>query len=853
MFEKVQVLQGDDEQQFRTCFLCIAKQYLYFVARSLDRLLYPKLSYLDIERVQIDDDTRRIFKMQLSDSQSADTILVESHHRDLLLERIGLCWQATFMYKHYVVKKFPMSSAKISSLFKSPNKNNIDKWQVQPFEGYTDTFKHRGYSIFLRNGFKSMTGLKLGNWTHPEGWEVKYGEKTVTIPPVVEVTLHVNDLVPVMELEKMSDGSDDLRTVATAYKQAISQHLDRCYTLANSSYMKKMNRNFDLASWDGWQFLIRSEEVIFAVILFRREYIPPLCDMTQDITLILRCPTTHSINHEACEVLLDEAQFIADSIVSTSECREPYYEVVQARLDTLQCNEDTYRWMDGTLQLVPRHKKNAIRFVKSIISILKSEGQIWDDKLLEDEVFTGISELSNPLEVTEELLSDAEPLLGATQRDERRNSWRSRIARYLAYCVDDGIMGDRFNLGLLVSQVSKSADESTSKQLKGVVDFLLHVSPMNDWSRSFSGARLPLAQLLQDGDFHLYMFNERVMRLLLTEGYIAAEWKRKGSQEGATYEQLLASLLTSDNVGIGLRTLICRQILETVGQVASGAQEEENKKEQAARARVLVPSLLKVMQVGHLSLTTCATAALVNLSYQNDTTKTIIVSEGGIKLTCKHLKDKDEELTLYTLHLLVNLTKTPQHRSLVVKYGGIPIIVDILTSSYQSMRKQKVLTEVASVLGQLCNDPETRSLLSTDFPTVPCLLWVFEAAPPNSKPKKMLMFALRQLCGLKSNRIPIGAQIIPSLIEDLCSLNYNSQISMECGMHSILLLIELAKVSSNALKMQGNLEESLQACGIFNDRGEMVEAKKTKFSPTLLSRISELLDLIKRAQYQPGL
>merc|ERR1712084_158004 len=101
-----------------------------------------------------------------------------------------------------------------------------------------------------------------------------------------------------------------------------------------------------------------------------------------------------------------------------------------------------------------------------------------------------------------------------------------------------------------------------------------------------------------------------------------------------------------------------------------------------------------------------------------------MVGEGIIPLCVQQLKKKDDDLTLYTLFLLVNLTKTPHHRAIVVRAGGVPLLVDILTSSYQNLRKQKILTEVASVLGQLCNDRDTRNSISEDFPVVQCLLWI---------------------------------------------------------------------------------------------------------------------------------
>merc|ERR1719343_605673 len=111
------------------------------------------------------------------------------------------------------------------------SKHNIDNIQVKPFKSYDDLdtkrdgtypgkdFKHRGYSFFLRSGFRSASGLKQGTFVHDTGWTERYNKQDVVVPPGIQVTVHVHDPIPVMELEKSTDGSDDIRTVATKYKK----------------------------------------------------------------------------------------------------------------------------------------------------------------------------------------------------------------------------------------------------------------------------------------------------------------------------------------------------------------------------------------------------------------------------------------------------------------------------------------------------------------------------------------------------------------------------------------------------------------------------------------------------------
>mmetsp|Transcript_83357 Transcript_83357/g.258875 ORF Transcript_83357/g.258875 Transcript_83357/m.258875 type:complete len:887 (-) Transcript_83357:18-2678(-) len=862
MFERVTVVHEGEEGG--SCFLCVGNHSIFFVNREMSSLVEgDELSYLAIERAVSDEQSSRFFLLELirdSDktwgNDGSDRILVESNDREGLLNRIGLCWQAEYMFRNFQVKKFPQAKAQILNLLpglasKAPQ-YQVDLIQVKPFRKYAsqngkDDFKFRGYSFFLREEFKSVGGLRNGIFVHESGWQEVYNAQKVTVPAGVEVTVHVSDAISVMELERSSTGADDLRTTAAEYKQAVTQHLQQFYVTANGPYMKRMNRTNDIASWDGWEFFVRSHEHVYACVLFRREYIPPLCDMAQDLAVLLRCPAVN-LSHDTCEVILDECRFAADSLASTSQVK-PYREIIQARLDALQFNEEGYRWAEGKLGLYPCHKRPAaLKFVKAIIHILANEGFI-EESLIDSPIFNDIPKLNDPLLVPQEMLSDTDGLLGDSTEPgetptERLNAWHWRVSRYLTYCVDGGILDDRFTMAHMLQAVGRGSPE-TDKTLKAVVEFLLHVRPRGNWERSFSQVSVPISQLLQaPEELDRYSFNEKVMRLLLTENYLANEWKKKsaGRERGATYEKLQATLLRSENAGLGLRTLICRQILETTG---AGGEAEPGASDDRS-VHVLVPALVSVMQSGNLSLASCATAALVNLSSNKPATKTLLVTEGVLKLAVRQLRTKDEDLTLYSLFLLVNLTKAPDHRSIVVTYGGVPVLVDILTSSYQNLRKQRIIAEVASVIGQLCNDAETRSHISDEYPVVLCLLWIFDSSQPNTKLKSKVLFALRQLCAIGANKIKVGPHVILRVLDEIAQAvpgKYD-----ECLSNSILLLICLSSVHSNARMIGKNdrLDDALEACGL-QHKGE--ESKKHRFGPLIWERVQKLKERVREAKY----
>jgi len=740
------------------------------------------------------------------------------------------------------VRKFPQAKATIGALLTEARSNEqdaIDLLKVEPFKGYEEDFRHRGYTFFLRQGFKPRAGLRTGNFIHDDGWEVNYQARTMQVPAGVQVTAHVSDPETLMEISKSRTGGEDIRTVANRYKKDLTCHLDQFYMLVNGPYMKKMNRAGDIAVWDGWEFFIRAQDYSFGCVVLRREFIPPLCDSAQVITILLRCPS-RGIDHEMCEVLIDECRFVADSLAPVAQAKQVYTEFIQARLDSLQCTEEAYRWFEGTLGLKPLHKTPAaLKFVKSILKKMDQGGVLQDETILDSPILQDVALVHDPMMVCEEMLSDAEALLGNEEkkvRDERRNAWFQRISKYLAFCVDGGILGERFTLGTFLQGMMRGAGDS--RELRKVLEFMLHLLPRGergDFANKWSTSLISLAQLLHEPqNFGKYSFNRIVLRCMVQEDFLKHEWRRINKSSSILYETLLANLLTNPELGLSLKTLICRQILENTSTKDWSMLDVE------AQIRILVPALLEVTQGSSVALASCATAALVNLSCGKDVAKNMLVHAGALKLCMTQLKSKDDDLTLYTLYLLVNLTKTAHHRAIVVREGGVPLLVELLTSSYQNVRKQKILTEIASVIGQLCNDEDSRTVMSEDFPVVICLLWINEQAPMNTKVKAKVLFALRQLAVFGPNKIKIGQTAISNVIEQISAAKPKY---IDCLMNAVMLLLMLSPVRTNIRLMthQDRLADALETCGL-TEGGR--ESKSHRFGPAVWEKVAQLQERI---------
>ncbi|CAE8606405.1 unnamed protein product, partial [Polarella glacialis] len=202
------------------------------------------------------------------------------------------------------------------------------------------------------------------------------------------------------------------------------------------------------------------------------------------------------------------------------------------------------------------------------------------------------------------------------------------------------------------------------------------------------------------------------------------------------------------------------------------------------QALILCQGLLQLMKRGGLFLATYACAALVNLSQSKEDVKGPLVHEGIFRLCLNNLQSNDRDLMLYTLMLLVHFTKRAHHREESMGIGLLEELVEILEGSLQETEvRRRVLTEMCSVLGQMCNDSSTREKIfkNKDWQVLQKLLEVHdhvvthERTPggdltPDSLVKLMskAMFAIRQLCVFSPESMEqAGESIIPNLMKDM--------------------------------------------------------------------------------------
>ena len=257
--------------------------------------------------------------------------------------------------------------------------------------------------------------------------------------------------------------------------------------------------------------------------------------------------------------------------------------------------------------------------------------------------------------------------------------------------------------------------EESYKKAYAAFLFLLHLRT-RDMTKPF--LEVSLTQQMRGRNLSQWAFNDRVMLAVLSTDFLK---KQIGKGRDADFFRCLANLLEA-GCGVTLKAYICRLFMEM-----KASREADTKKDDDSSANlIVVPAMLSLLRTGGSFLATYASAALVNLSSGNQAVKMLLMGQGMAKLAVQNMQAKEDDLSYYTLMLMVNLTKEPHNRSVIASAGLIPILYDIITSSYAQVRptgkkaqgmstaalgsiaKERLLTQACIVIGQFCNDDRFR-------------------------------------------------------------------------------------------------------------------------------------------------
>mmetsp|Transcript_7364 Transcript_7364/g.18762 ORF Transcript_7364/g.18762 Transcript_7364/m.18762 type:complete len:873 (-) Transcript_7364:30-2648(-) len=802
-FEIVQIIWGPDKKR---CVLAVGQHSISLLRQDLTELVNPlsKFEYNNIVKVVKDKGSDEHFLLALDDSQSwkSDRILVKSENRELLLQHIQSCWQTHMMFKLSRTMMFPLSNFALTKPLFVPH--------VEPFFGY-EWDKYRGYKFMKSDTFTPQPNMIQ---TRDTG---EYAETSTGIALKVQV----HDVMTFDQLRAAK--REHIRWVAVEYKAKLVQDEHQFYVLRSGQRPKRMNLCGDGAAWVAWELIVRTRDYTIICQLLRREFIPPLCDCAQDISLIFKCPAEQWSQYEI--QLMLQAQLMADSVCSTST-PSVYRELVQAKLDALRFDEDGIEWIGNYQRLFSRWKVQAIQFVQSIVQIYVKQNLLpaellstrhflaqqtlhsdWSDVTLIDDWPAWFETLKR---YSADFVDGGDDKIDAANAQERvGNRWITRLARYFAWAVDGGFLGAHFNLEFMIEGMTQLEDD---RVVQTALMFMLH---MRDQDMTLPWMEEKINDRLKDGGADNYMFNDRVMQWIIHGEYLRKLFGRH--KEGEYFKSLAQILKTS--AGTNLKAYICRIFMEmrVAGPGGGGGGRPDEDANVAA-----VPALLHLIQSGGVYLATFASAALVNLSHDNEMVKMMLMSQGLAQAAAKNIKSKDDDLICYTLTLMVNLTKEAHHRYIMANAGVLPLLYDLLTSCYHQIRhaanapsnlssvmsysavKEKILANISSLVGHFCKDEEYRDKICDMFPhTIKCLCYIATHGAGGTPLMSKVMYALKQLCATRAeHKMYVGTTVLKPLLQDQLK-NYEvlQKAKPEFLLHSILLLQMLSSFKDNCIRI----------------------------------------------------
>mmetsp|Transcript_27069 Transcript_27069/g.62592 ORF Transcript_27069/g.62592 Transcript_27069/m.62592 type:complete len:902 (+) Transcript_27069:115-2820(+) len=821
-------------KEARKVFLCVGITDLHIIRASLSGKTHS-IAHASIQQVVKVEDSATDLSIEIKDKRvpNYSKLFITSESRTSLLNMLNISYTADAMDRLGKIVNFPLTSTNSASW----SKERATQRAVLPFTGY-ECMEVGDYSFFLLKEFKEVPGAggknkpgtykamasqlmgRLGQSKATRGgfWSrnpLSRGEDAGHI----SATVHVYDPIPLADLEKV--GRWHIRWLAMEYKQAHIKSPD-AVVLRNSLYLKRMNLTNDISAWICWELMIKSREagrdMMTFIVLLRRQFVPPLMDTAQDFAITFRCPcsVTESITPPDGTVrgemlMLHECRLAADTLGPQCYNQALYDKVIQAKLDALQFDEEAYGWIQGRLKMKPKGlievDKYAMIFLKGILKILSDENALATPEILSEVVHT-VADICrhrksegdlDPMRVVRRLNAptegDVDPTSDSPENLARMHSWQFRLARYFSFCVDGGLIGSKFTLMDIINPiVSDGVTQEGENKVGEILAFLLHLrlpEMETPWSP------IDIKSYLIGPLFRNSIFNDRVMQVLVELGYIRRVLAPERSQRmriSRDYAIVLRGLLGSPHASNNLKASVCRQII---------AMSKDN-----GYALDLCPGLLDLQQSGVIFLCVYALGALVNLSQANETVKNFLIQSGIAQIALQHLKSKDDDLILYTLVLMVHLTKSVHHRMAFKQANIVPVLNEILTANYSGdgvKYKRRIVTELCSVIGQLCNDDETRRAVCDQYQVIECLLYVLDEDLKNCSHattlKSKVLFALKQLCAnSQEQKDMVGTRVIKVLVEAL--RDEGNLEHKDWATNAIMLLLLLAIGRANLTQIE---------------------------------------------------
>jgi hypothetical protein len=663
--------------------LCLGQHSLFLLDETMQKLK-GEVFYAHIKRLveqKTSTETEDVIRIEMNEDRPTGIpakVTLITTEKAIFLKHLKCYWETDYMWRVSKIGFLRIDQENIElKRFKPKKKDNKPKDKYTKCSTNSFKFNQQGYSYFCNAAFKPSRLL---------------GEYTGTLENGENYMLKV-----IIEQSKLLENMrDDLKSKTESKAESLlnSNSLEPpnafCY-LKNCAYFKKMNLVLDLASWAGWEVLLKSGNIYFSIIILRRKFIPPLMDSGQDLIFC-------NIGGKASRELNTE---LADSIFTNQISSEYYKNIIEQRCHALIMDEESASFFQYNLQIKPNCISYAYSFIYGIIKIMSYEStkiEIQGLKVLKGEL-EKIMDASlmndDPYEVIKKFMQESK----ASKGSNGYMKWCEKVCRYLAYALNGGFFQRRLTLEIIIEEIMKGSLRKVKDLmiLKICIKLLLHVKKITepcDESEDLSG---PISKLINEcgnrkHDIRKWIFNEKIMICLIESSYLQRELDISGNVN--TYPDLLLYMLESPWSSYELKCAICR---------VTTSIDEPN---EYGIFKALIPYYIDIFCGKNYTLASQAAISLINLTFGNRQNKQTLFKQ--LDRIVARLNTKDQKLLSYTLQLLTNLGTEASRKKVigtVIRDSLMKIITGkVIDKDYMS---SEVLSKTINLMITVSKDHST--------------------------------------------------------------------------------------------------------------------------------------------------
>ncbi|EAR83397.2 hypothetical protein TTHERM_00938850 (macronuclear) [Tetrahymena thermophila SB210] len=674
-------------------YICVGENCFYFIDEFFDKVR-GKSEYNNLLRIIVDQKIETILQIHFKESKDQNMPLKMNlicYDRKNLIYYLNYAWKTYQMYYSLEVKDLPIYQQDIKFQNKA-NKKTIGPPEFM-FQQKDDGVKFtiNNYVFQLNAQFKNIqTGI----------YEYK------AAPLDYQLFIQVTNPLPLHTIQKMGVYSYLDQYALKYIDQIVAEYgIQKYYIEYSNPYIRRHNLTEDKSQWKGWEISIVTNQSKIRqvnVIILRRSFLPPLLENFNDIIIVL---FSNSAAYNKKGKI--EARQIADSIYPFNMVLPIYSLLIQDKCNSLSLQEINYEFLlSHDPPLYPNAIYYSFLVIKYIHNKLSnSVSQQKRLKIKEDQIisrmtrlhvfnasdnlnkfkslqFNSIQQLilyiqdeiakqfdfqdqdnQNILEQQDQVIEDFRQNRNNVSGnfDVERNSvnmlskqmqkfsfdsynWKKKVSRFITFCVDGGIFGDRFSLVDVIEGIS---DSQCKRDCQDLLEYCLFMFS-EDGQLNYTGITKSVEKSIQN----LNNFNERVMIQLIKNHYFYNYYVEQDVSQSNIYQQLMIYFLMEHN-SIELKKAVCYHIIDKLNKKS----EDQAIPSQAGQIlNELVAPLIYLYSKSddtNLQLYSCIT--LQNILVQVSDSKQTMIQNNCIEIIYSKLESSNQKMVNYSLKFIYNL------------------------------------------------------------------------------------------------------------------------------------------------------------------------------------------------------